>query len=120
MSLTNEIGVWNYVRGNVEYKHALEYAMLREEVEELLVARTPEDEADALADIIFVAIGSLYKLSGTVIKTDKILKAVIDANNKKGKDKVNGKVVKPDGFVGPEGAIRKILNDGQTVMNFGG
>ena len=70
------------------------------------------EEADALADTIFVAVGGLYKLTGgSLVKTGKILSAVLEANEKKGKDKENGKITKPKDFVGPETYIMEILND---------
>lgn len=68
-------------------------------------------QADALADTIFVAVGSLFKLTGDVQKTFDILQAVTDANAEKGSDKdANGKVIKPAGFIPPEDRIRDILN----------
>lgn len=107
--IINDICVWNYVRGNTEYKKDLEDFMLREEMYEYIDADTPVDEADALADIIFVAIGSLYKLTGSEEKVKAILFAVIMANNKKGVTKVDGKITKPADFEGPEKMIEKIL-----------
>lgn len=67
-------------------------------------------QADALADIIFVAVGSLFKLTGSKEKVNSILQAVINANEKKGKDvDDNGKIIKPEDFVPPEDVIRLIL-----------
>lgn len=83
--------------------------MTEEETKELTM-RCKVEEADALADIIFVAVGSLYKLTGgSILRTMRILDEVIDANNSKGKDKKEGKITKPKDFVGPEKAIRNIL-----------
>jgi predicted HAD superfamily Cof-like phosphohydrolase len=68
-------------------------------------------QADALADTIFVAVGSLFKLTGSVEKTFSVLQAVIDANQEKGSEKDdNGKVIKPADFIPPEDRIREILN----------
>jgi predicted HAD superfamily Cof-like phosphohydrolase len=68
------------------------------------------NRADALADIIFVAVGSLYKLVGDVNKTEDILNAVIAANNTKStKKNEQGKITKPKDFVGPEDIIKNII-----------
>lgn len=90
---------------------------LNEKISELIETKEFEAEwkihqADALADSIFVAVGSLYKLTGSMDKTLKILQAVIDANQEKGSEKdENGKIIKPVGFVPPEDRIKEILND---------
>ena len=67
-------------------------------------------EADALADTAFVALGGLFKLTGgSILNTIRILEAVIDANQQKGKDKKDGKITKSKHFVGPESRIRAVL-----------
>ena len=69
------------------------------------------NQADALADLAFVAIGSLYKLVGDSDKVEDIFNAVIAANNTKSKEKnEDGKITKPSDFVGPEFLIRRIIN----------
>ena len=108
--IIENISTWNFVRGNVEFNENLEHDMLVEEVNEFRDAKTPEDTADALADIIFVAIGSLYKLSGKASSVKGIMDEVIAANYRKGKKKNEaGKIIKPSNFVGPEKGIKKIL-----------
>jgi len=108
--IIENISTWNFVRGNIEFNENLEYDMLVEEVNEFRDAKTPEDTADALADIIFVAIGSLYKLSGKASSVKGIMDEVIAANYRKGKKKNEaGKIIKPNNFVGPEEGIKKIL-----------
>ena len=113
--IIREIQEWNDERGNYTYDRYLEGEMLEEELGEYaLASMMPNDlvdEADALADIIFVAVGSLYKLCGNdKIKFDSIMTAVTACNNLKGKTKdANGKVSKPEGFEGPEKMIAKVL-----------
>lgn len=114
MNIIEEIQQWNCDRGNYTYNNKLEYAMLDEEVEEYLEACLEGDlvaQADALADTIFVAVGSLFKLCGNDrVKFDDIMIAVTSANNLKGKTKsTEGKVTKPEGFEGPEKMIAKVL-----------
>ena len=110
-----EIMNWNEDRGNTEYSCVREGSMIEEELHELGDAYrngTEVDEADALADIIFVAVGSLYKLcKGDQQKVLDILMVVTAANNLKTQAKdSDGKIVKPEGFVGPEGMIEAILD----------
>lgn len=104
---------WNETRGLTDgpIDVSLEYAMIKEELLELLIADTRVDVADALADIIFVAVGSLYKLTKDVNKTKDILMVVQAANDTKTNDTLGGKITKPEGFVGPESLIEVIINE---------
>ncbi len=112
MDLIYEIAQWNNDRDNVFYDKKLEYRMLLEELDEYLGAKTKVDQADALADIIFVAIGSLFKLTGDSDKAEDIMNVVCAANNQKGKTKdKDGKITKPIDFVSPEEMIEEILYD---------
>ena len=75
------------------------------------------NQLDALADIIFVAVGSMYKLLGNADLTESVLDAVIAANNRKGTEKdANGKVQKPEDFVGPEEDIKELYLDRVTLV----
>ena len=91
--------------------------MLQEEVNELLLAILEGDRvaaADALGDVIYIAAGTA-DLAG--IPIDEVLHAIHAANMRKlGPDgkpvphaTVPGKIGKPEGWVGPEAEIRKIL-----------
>ena len=113
VSIIREICDWNEVRDNLTYNKELEEAMLREELIEYLEAEDIVDEADALADIMFVCAGSLYKLTGgDSQKVEDILLAVTAANNlKPTKKDSDGKIVKGDKYVKPEPMIKKILDD---------
>ena len=113
--ILDEIMDWNEERGNTDYSCIREGAMIEEELHELGDAYrngTIVDEADALADIIFVAVGSLYKLCGAdKQKVNDILIAVTAANNLKTQTKdADGKIIKPSDFIGPEEMIEAILN----------
>ena len=111
----DEVQIWNEVRDNLRYTSSLEYAMLDEELNEYMEAAITGDkvgEADALADILVVATGALYKLcEGDAFKFDDIMLAVTAANNTKSDAKNEaGKITKPDDFVGPEEMIGAILD----------
>ena len=110
--IIEEICNWNEERGLATdpIDVSLEYEMIKEELIELLVADTRVDVADAFGDIIFVAIGSLYKLTKDVDKVKDIMLAITACNNLKGKDTLSGKITKPEDFVGPESMIKGILD----------
>jgi len=121
-NIIQEIQEWNDERGNYTYDRYLEGEMLEEELTEYSIASmVPNDlvdEADALADIIFVELGSLYKLCGNdKVKFNDIMTAVTAANNTKSKEKdSNGKITKPIDFEGPEKMIAKILYSEKFVQ----
>ena len=110
-----EIMNWNEERGNTHYSCVREGSMLQEEVDELGTAYrdgNTVDELDAYCDIVFVAIGSMYKLLGCdKQKVVDALMVVTAANNLKGtlKDE-NGKVIKDEDFVGPELMLQAIID----------
>jgi len=52
---------WNEDRGNTKYKRELETSMLKEEFQEFVVAQDLVDKLDAVADFIFVFVGTLFK-----------------------------------------------------------
>ena len=109
------VSAWNEERDNLNYNPLLEHKMIKEELNEYreaIIAGDDVGEADALADIAWVAIGSLFKkVNGDLDAIHSIFSAVSTANNAKGKDKTNGKITKPKNFKGPEKEIRRILND---------
>lgn len=86
------------------------FTNLTEDEQSVINLNTRVNEADALADLIFVATGSLYKLAnGNEDAVRMILSYVIEANEAKGSATSDGKIIKPEGFVGPEDKIRGIL-----------
>lgn len=111
LDLIQEVYDWNNERDLIgdRIDVDLEYTMIKEELLELLGAPTRVDVADALGDIIWVALGSLSKLTQDVDKVSDIMLAISAANNTKGKDTASGKITKPIDFVGPESMIEKVL-----------
>jgi predicted HAD superfamily Cof-like phosphohydrolase len=97
---------------------SLEYCVersrfLHEELDEFCVASGEGNivgVADALADIIYVALGTAYKMG---LPFEEIWRAVQDANMRKvpGQTKRGNKVdaMKPEGWVGPEAAIARAI-----------
>ena len=97
---------------------SLEYCVersrfLHEELDEFCVASGEGDivgVADALADIVYVALGTAFKMG---LPFDEIWNAVQGANMRKvsGQTKRGNKVdaMKPEGWVGPEAEIARAI-----------
>ena len=56
---------WNSARYDQQYDHELATKLIEEEFNEWLDANTPVQELDALCDIVYVAIGALWKINAT-------------------------------------------------------
>lgn len=87
---------------------------LAEELQEFAEASSDGDivkTADALADIVYVALGTAYRMG---LPWDEIWEAVQSANMRKvaGQTKRGNKIdaYKPEGWVGPEAAIARAIN----------
>jgi predicted HAD superfamily Cof-like phosphohydrolase len=85
--------------------------MVHDEMMELMEAETVVEQADALVDAIYYICNFAEKHG---IDLDPIYDAVHDANMRKlvgGRVilREDGKVMKPDGWVGPEDAIRRAI-----------
>lgn len=61
--LFTRVADWNSKRYAREYNHHLGMSLLTEEMEEYIDAETEVDQLDALGDIVYVAMGILWKLN---------------------------------------------------------
>ena len=89
------------------------YDFMQEELEEFITGAIREDMVDAvdgLLDLIYVALGTLYMMG---IKMPDVWDVVHAANMRKvrGTTKRGNKIdaAKPEGWVGPEDELRRIL-----------
>ena len=105
---------WNRTRGNTPdtLNYELEQNMLFEELEEFRDANEEVDRLDAILDLMFVSIGTLYKMG---LSADQIVDAyevVVKANEQKSANKdANGKIIKDKStFTEPEPELQKILD----------
>lgn len=85
--------------------------MVQDELLELKAAKNLVDQVDAIGDAIYYLL-SISAKNG--INLDPIIRTIHRANMRKlangmVSDTKTGKVLKPDGWVGPEGEISKIL-----------
>jgi len=110
MDIFTQIATWNYVREHTQFNERLEYNMMDEELTEVLESTNDANLAKEIADVIFVAVGSLYKLAGSEDKAREIMQVVINHNNLKGLEKdEDGKVKKTLGVPPCEPDIARIL-----------
>lgn len=91
------------------------YEYMQEELTEFLFAKTVVDQADAMIDLIYLAIGTLVELG---VKPEKLFEIVHNANMSKlwpdGKvhtNPENGKIIKPPTFVRPEPLLEAEINE---------
>lgn len=86
--------------------------MVRDELEELRDADGMVEQSDAFADIIYYLLDTAVRQGWPM---DQIFVAVHQANMRKITDGVNqredGKVLKPDGWYGPEDDIEEIFEE---------
>lgn len=84
-----------------------------EEIEEFVESEKIEDQADAMIDLIYFALGTLVEMG---IKPEKLFDIVHEANMSKlwpdGKPHFNedGKVIKPSNWVDPEPLISDAIS----------
>jgi len=86
---------------------------MREEIQEFLDSRNIYDQADAMIDLIYFALGTLVEMG---IPPEELFDAVQEANMNKlwsdGKPRFreDGKIIKPEGWRPPEPELKKIID----------
>lgn len=86
---------------------------MREEVREFLDADNVYDQADAMIDLIYFALGTLVEMG---VPPQELFDVVQKANMKKlwpdGKPRFreDGKIIKPEGWEPPEPQLKKIID----------
>jgi predicted HAD superfamily Cof-like phosphohydrolase len=112
--IIEEICNWNKDRGLTEFDGALEFEMLAEELQEFVQAgaktlqdkfgKLSEEEVHERAEEIQQYAHSFEgQLEHDVNMADALGDIIFVAND-------SGKIVKPDGFVGPEETIKRIIS----------
>lgn len=92
-------------------KIATRVSWMLSEIQELKKAETIHDQADALIDLMYFAVGTFVEMG---VYPEKLFNIVHDANMKKlwpdGKPHYrpeDGKVIKPEGWQAPDEAIKR-------------
>ena len=95
---------------------ALRVRWMLEEIQEFLLARDISEQADAIADLIYQAMGVFVEMG---VDGSKVFEIVHQSNMSKVRNdreiqyREDGKVEKPDGWTSPEAQIRHLL--GETI-----
>ena len=88
-------------------------AWMREEVDEFLEARDIYDQADAMIDLIYFALGTMVEMG---IPPEELFDAVQHANMQKlwpdGKPRFreDGKIITPEGWEPPQKDLRQLID----------
>ena len=90
----------------------IRYAWLSEELEEFRCAEDMTEQADAMIDLMYYALGALVEMG---IKPDEIFRIVHEANMRKEHDGTaaydeNGKVMKPADWTAPYDRMSRALS----------
>lgn len=89
---------------------SIRYKWMKEELGEFLEAQNIYEQADAIIDLLYYALGTLVELG---VEPDELFIMLHEWNLKK-LDKLcydeNGKVVKPEGWKHPDKEIKEIID----------
>lgn len=106
---------WNAKRYDSIFDVDLAYKLLKEEVLELLDAKTEVDQLDALVDTIYIAIGAMWKMGLSAEQIQAAILVVCNANDSKVVVKtephIKANQFKGENFVPPEEKLQEILNE---------
>lgn len=107
---------WYELRTEQKQCHPLTCTLLAEEMEEFALAVKDVDRLDALADIIFVAVGAMWKIGLSKNQIVTAMHIVCDANDTKAKDKFSAidkysSKGKGPNFVAPEPQLEALLDE---------
>lgn len=114
LDIINRVFEWNKSRGLLEkgYKKSLECSFISEELAELLRGDDMVEFIDAHIDSIIFQLGALSKILGSETGVKECFKAVLDANEQKGKKTdESGKIIKDKAvFIEPNKVIKDVLS----------
>lgn len=116
MNFIQRIIEWNSVRYEQVFHKGLTVNLIDEELNELAVAETNEvEQLDALIDIVYVAIGAMWKRGLDADQINRAIHAVCDSNDSKSITKTNPDVKanldKGNSYKSPTEALQAILNE---------
>ncbi len=117
--LIKSICDWNRDRYDQEFNGSLAHDLLSEEVDELynacLLDNNDVEIVDALVDIIYVAIGALWKFGFNPDQIHRAIEIVCESNNSKTAAKteahIKANINKGDTYVAPTEGLKKLLKE---------
>jgi predicted HAD superfamily Cof-like phosphohydrolase len=115
--MIDRICKWNEARYSQHYNHKLTDQLLREELDELFEAYKAKDKVemvDGLVDIIYVAVGALWKMGLDAEAIHAAISIVCDSNDTKTVERVSSdtkaNLNKGNDFIPPTEALKKLLH----------
>ena len=106
---------WNEARFTQEVKQDMTVRLILEEFAEYSGAKAPIDRIDACADMIYLAVGAMWREGMDADQITRIVEAVCTANETKSVKEQNPdhkySSFKTAAFVAPEVAIEGIYNE---------
>lgn len=106
---------WNKARYSQEYNQDLQIKLLTEEVNELVLSITDVDRLDALVDIVYIAIGAMWKMGLTNEQIYAAIHIVCDSNDTKVALKtfshIKANINKGPDFIPPETRLQELLDE---------
>ncbi len=107
---------WNSARYAQEISNELTAELLFEESAEFNDARSGRevDQLDALCDVVYVAVGAMWKMGLTTSEIEQAMSVVCDSNDSKSAAKslshIKSSIIKGVDFIPPEPRLQEILN----------
>ena len=114
MDAVTRICYWNSERYEQEFDKALTTMILAEELGELASAKEEVDQLDALIDLVYIAIGGMWKLGLKPHQICLAIGAVCTSNESKAVERVaaniKANINKGENYVPPEAVLQTILD----------
>ena len=118
INLINRICNWNAARYEQKFDHNLAFRLLDEELNEFLEASKQNnkvEQVDALVDIIYVAIGALWKLGFNSCQIATAITIVCNSNDSKAIKKtpihLKANIDKGEDYISPTKALTLLVKE---------
>lgn len=106
---------WNSLRYDQVFDHNLATKIMAEEFVEFIKANEEVDILDALVDMIYIAIGAMWKMGLDEWQIAAAIEAVCDSNDSKEVNRVapnvKANIVKGANYFRPEERLQEILDE---------
>lgn len=106
---------WNKARYNQEHISDLTFKLISEELDEFVNSTEEVDELDALIDIVYIAIGAMWKMGLSTGQIFDAIHIVCDSNDSKSVAKtsahIKANIDKGPNFVKPESRLQELLDE---------
>jgi hypothetical protein len=113
MSFIRRITAWNKARYEQKYDHDLSSELLQEELIEFFEAKNDVDKLDALVDMIYIAVGAMWKMGLSASQIKQAIDIVCDSNDTKSATKtpphIKANIDKGPDFIRPEPRLEELL-----------